>query len=115
MGCYIPGYSSVPTEYIGKLHPGSIWDVTDGHFNIKNPVCNSWPRENNCRPGDHFKVEQREWVEQYINHKNFPMEVPDKVRSAANVSAFAFFAVTIFLLGVMVSRLLLFCRSFKTQ
>lgn len=115
MGCYIPGYSSVPIEYIGTLHPGSIWDETDGHFNIKNPACNTWPKENNCRPGDHFKVEQREWVDQYINHKNFPIEVPDKMRRAANINAIAYFAVTFYLLGVALNGFLLFCRSVKSK
>lgn len=115
MGCYIPGYSSVPTEYIGTLHPGSIWGETDGYFNIKNPACNSWPKENNCRPGDHFKVEQREWVEQYISHKNFPMVVPDSVIRASHVSAFSFFAVTIFLLVVALYRFLVFFGLLKTK
>lgn len=99
MGCYIPGYSSVPMEYMGSLHPGSIWDVKDGYFNIKNPACNSWPKENGCRPGDHFKVEQRVWVERYVSYRSFPIQVPDKARWAAEVSAYSFFGVLVFLIG----------------
>jgi len=99
MGCYIPGYSSTPIEYVGTLHPGSIWDEKDGYFNIKNPACNSWPKENDCRPGDHFKIEQREWVEQYVRYKSFPMQVPDKARWVAYVSAFSFFGVFGSLIG----------------
>lgn len=106
MGCYIPGYSSVPREYVGTLHPGSIWDEQDGYFNIKNPACNSWPRENDCRPGDHFRVEQREWVERYVRYETFPMAVPDKVRRAAYVSALAFLTVFVFLLGNALVRFL---------
>jgi len=102
LGCYIPGYSSVPTEFIGSLHPGSIWDETDGYLNIKNPACINWPKENNCRPGDHFTVQQKSLVERYIHYEPFPVKVPEKVRMAAYVSAFAFFSVMMFLLGYAV-------------
>lgn len=102
MGCYIPGYSSVPAEYIGTLHPGSIWDEQDGRLNIKNPACIHWPKENNCRPGDHFTVQQKNLVERYIRYESFPVEVPEKVRMAAYISAFAFFGVMMFLLAYAV-------------
>lgn len=106
MGCYIPAYSSTPVEYVGSLHPGSIWDETDGHLNIKNPACNSWPRENGCRPGDHFKIDQKSWVEQYIRYEPYPMVVPDKVRGAAWVSAISFFVVFGYLFFVAIARLI---------
>lgn len=102
MGCYIPGYSSVPAEYVGTLHPGSIWDETDGYLNIKNPACINWPKENNCRPGDHFTVQQKNLVERYIRYESFPVEVPERVRMAAYISAFAFFGVMMFLLAYAV-------------
>ncbi len=78
MGCYVPAYSSQPVELIKSLHPGSVWAEKDGVFNIKNPACNSWPKENDCLPGDHFKVSQRDWVEKFTHYQPFPVVVPDK-------------------------------------
>lgn len=74
MGCYAPWYSSASPELIKTLHPGSVWDVTDGMLNIKNPACFVYPKENNCQPGDHFKVEERAKAEAYLNYKPFPFE-----------------------------------------
>lgn len=91
MGCYIPGYSSAPVELVKSLHPGSIWEVTDGYFNIKNPACNTWPKENNCSPGEHFRVDQREWVEKFIRYEPYPVAIPERVRLAAEVSHWAIY------------------------
>ncbi len=115
MGCYIPGYSSVATELLGTLHPGSIWDVTDGYFNLKNPACNSWASENNCRPGEHFKVDQRQWMQLYVSHNVFPMQTPGILRRATEVSAFAYYAIAIFMLGAILQRLIVICRMYMSR
>jgi hypothetical protein len=112
LGCYIPGYSSVPVELIGNLHPGSIWDEKDGYLNIKNPACNSWPAENNCQFGGHFTVAQKDWVKRYIKGEPFPMQVPKEVRFAANVSAVSIFAV-LFLLSGFASHKLYRCIKLR--
>lgn len=99
LGCYIPFYNSVPIELLGKLHPGSIWDEENGYLNIKNPACNAWPRENNCIPGEHFRVEQKPWVERYVRYGRFPISVPKEVRFVAYFSAGFFFFAMLFLFG----------------
>lgn len=104
MGCYIPGYSSAPIELVKQLHPGSIWDERDGFFNIKNPACNTWPQENGCMPGDHFRVEQKQWVESYIHNKGFPIVVPERVKVAAWVSRFSMLLTLLFLVAYAVYR-----------
>lgn len=93
MGCYIPAYGSTPVGYLAPLHPGPIREVTEGSLNIKNPACISWPVENGCRPGAHFKVGQEAAVDRYVRYEPFPVVVPDGVRRAAWVSAASFFAV----------------------
>lgn len=105
MGCYVPAYSSAPVELVKQLHPGSVWDVKDGFFNIKNPACNTWPKENGCLPGDHFKLEQKAWVESYTHYKAFPVVVPERVIAAAWVSRSAMLLTLLFLAGFVVYRL----------
>lgn len=102
MGCYVPGYSSVPIELLKQLHPGSIWDEKDGFFNIKNPACNTWPKENNCSPGDHFRSDQKAWVESYVHYKDFPIVVPSRVLAAAWVSRFSIVITIAFVVGFFV-------------
>lgn len=104
MGCYVPAYSSAPVELVKQLHPGSIWDEKDGFFNIKNPACNTWPKENGCMPGDHFKVEQKAWVDSYTHYKAFPIVVPARVIAAAWVSRLSMLLTLLFLVGFVVYR-----------
>lgn len=43
-------------EQITSLVPGPVRAVTDGAYNLNNPVCLQYPRENNCAPGDRIAV-----------------------------------------------------------
>jgi hypothetical protein len=83
--CYNPSFGyrleSLP---VGDLHPGSVWETTDGHFNVKNPACHVFPRENGCSPGDHFLLAQREDVERFVTYRPFPFEV-SAAQSVGNV------------------------------
>jgi len=73
--CYNPlfGYN---LEYypMDPLRPGPVLRETNGHFNIKNPACYVFPRENHCRPGDHFSVDEREKVERFIHYLPWEFE-----------------------------------------
>lgn len=113
LGCYIPFYNSVPIELLGKLHPGSIWDEENGYLNIKNPACNAWPRENNCIPGEHFRVGQKPWAERYVRYESFPISVPTDVRFVAYLSAGFFFSAMLFLAGTAVMAI--FRRRFNNH
>ncbi len=57
---------------LGDLHPGPAFEATGGHFNIKNPACYVFPKENNCRPGDHFEASQRADAEKFLQYKPYP-------------------------------------------
>lgn len=112
MGCYVPGYSSAPIERVKTLHPGSVWDESNGVFNIKNPACNTWPKENKCEPGDHFKVEQRDWVERFVNYQPYPIEIPERILLARNVSRSAviltlfYFLIVVLIVGYRRKKIL---------
>lgn len=114
MGCYVPGYSSVPVEFVKQLHPGSIWDEKDGVFNIKNPACNTWPKENSCTPGDHFRSDQKAWIESYVHYKGFPIAIPSHVIVAAWVSRVSILLTLVFLVGFYAYLQRCISRSTKT-
>ena len=73
--CYNPifGYS-LENYPIGKLLPGPVDTVVDGHFNLKNPACYVFPEENACSAGDHFTVAQRANMEAFANYRPFSFE-----------------------------------------
>lgn len=67
---------------LGTLHPGPVTNVTDGRLNIKNPACYVWPRDNGCRPGDHFTVEQWDAAMAFVNYRPFAFHMPPLQRAA---------------------------------
>ena len=54
----------------------SIFNLTNGKFNMKNPACYIFPKENNCEIGDHFKYEQINELRQFIEYKGYNFKTP---------------------------------------
>ena len=52
----------------GKLFAGLVTDTKDGVFNMKNPACYTFPTENACKAGDHFKLEQKAALERFTHY-----------------------------------------------
>ena len=93
--------SSILNEDTGKdlLYTGlsSISEVNPQYYNIFNPSCFLFPNENNCRPGDLFKVSQKEDLDKFVNYKKFDFK-QSKTQHAANyLSLFSFIFAIIFL------------------
>ncbi|PIR48668.1 hypothetical protein COU80_03105 [Candidatus Peregrinibacteria bacterium CG10_big_fil_rev_8_21_14_0_10_55_24] len=49
------------------LHAGPVDDVTEGAYNLINPSCYVYPRENDCQPGDRIRTEDRENLERFTH------------------------------------------------
>lgn len=54
----------------------SIFNLNNGKFNMKNPACYIFPKENNCEIGDHFKYEQINELRQFIEYKGYNFKTP---------------------------------------
>lgn len=72
---------------VRSLRAGPTTAVAGGVFNLKNPACFVFPEENGCRPGDHFRVDQRPAFEAFRSYRAFPFRVPLRQRVANLVSA----------------------------
>ena len=98
LGCYNPSFG-YRLEYLPfkTLHPGSIFEQKDGYLNLKNPACYVFPKENNCLPGDHFKVSQKAQAELFAEYKPFAFEIPLKQKIANGITQFALGFVLAFL------------------
>ena len=53
-----------------------VMQVTNGYFNMKNPACYVFPDENNCIPGDHFRVDQKEDLLNFTDYKGYKFNMP---------------------------------------
>jgi hypothetical protein len=96
--CYNPsfgyGLENLPVK---TLHPGSVFEQTDGYLNLKNPACYVFPTENKCQPGDHFKIAQKAEAELFTHYKAFSFAVSTTQKIANLITELALVLVMGFL------------------
>lgn len=86
---------------IKSLHPGSIFEQSNGDLNLKNPACYVFPTENHCQPGDHFSVEQKAQAVLFANYKPFAFAIPLKQKIANFISFISLISSLVFLAYVV--------------
>lgn len=99
MLCYNPifGYRLERFPADG-LALGSVLHADRGRLNFKNPACYVYPRENGCRPGDHFRTDEIETLKAFVDYRPIPFAVPARQAVANWTSAISLVGVTAFLL-----------------
>jgi len=87
--CYNPVFGYRLEGFPFKdLHPGLVREVRDGHFNIKNPACYVYPKENDCSPGDHFRESQRDEMEKFVSYRPFAFKISTSQKAANALTLF---------------------------
>ena len=86
-------------------------DEKDGHFMLFNPSCFLYPKENNCLPGDTFKISEKKKLIQFANYKRFKFK-QNKIQTFSNYISFFTFLVSLLYL---IYRLTIFIFSFKKK
>jgi|TARA_B100001964_G_C14210186_1_gene590127 hypothetical protein len=73
-------------------------DENNGELTFFNPTCFLYPKENNCLPGDTFKISEKEKLIKFANYKKFDFK-QNKTQVLANyISFFSFLLSILFLL-----------------
>ncbi|MGC2166913.1 MAG: hypothetical protein WA632_12980 [Gallionella sp.] len=85
------------------LHPGPVMDEKNGWLNVKNPACYLYPEQNDCEPGDHFTVSQREAALSFADYKPFPFKV-SRIQQLANQTTLISLALALILALVGLTR-----------
>jgi hypothetical protein len=85
--CYEPIFGYNLEQFPRKtLQPGSISIESGGVLNLKNPACYVYPRENNCRPGDHFTTAQKNEMTAFAAYRPYAFSVSAKQTVADRIS-----------------------------
>jgi len=94
------GYGLEPFQ--PKIHPGSVFEITDGYFNMTNPASLTFPEENGGQLFSLFSESDRQRLEEFTQRRQPDWHIP-KIQIVFNyVSAISFFVV----LGIILTRLL---------
>ena len=86
-------------------------DEKDGHFMLFNPSCFLYPKENNCSPGDTFKISEKEKLIQFANYKKFKFK-QNNIQIFSNYISFFTFLLSLLYL---VYCLAIFIFSYKKK
>jgi len=89
--CYQPIFGNVRESMIVKaMREGpALADLGNGLLNVKNPACYLFPKENSCRPGEHFHIEQRDAAEHFLRYEPFPFQVSALQRIADSINCYS--------------------------
>jgi hypothetical protein len=64
--CYEPLLSSANWPQAKELRVGPVRQIFGGAWNIVNPSCYQYPKENDCKPGDRIRLSDSENFERFI-------------------------------------------------
>jgi hypothetical protein len=96
--CYEPTFGYAREHFQrGSLFEGPALEERDGVLNLKNPACYVYPEENGCRPGDHFRADERARAEAFTRYRPFEFRLSRRQRLANVVSATSLGASFLFL------------------
>ena len=74
------------------------FDQQGDNFNFFNPACFLFPDENNCLPGDTFKIDEKEKLKKFTNYNKFEFKQSLIQEFSNYVSLFSFIGCLIYLL-----------------
>jgi hypothetical protein len=72
-----------------NLREGSVFEISDGYYNMTNPASYVFPEENNLQPFERFRVDQQMELEKFVNRKQPDLEISasQKVSNFLNLVA----------------------------
>lgn len=63
-------------DFHPEIKAGSIWDVSNGYFNMTNPSGYVFPEINQTRPFERIKIQDRENLEAFANYLQPKWKIP---------------------------------------
>ncbi len=104
LNCYesLFGYKHEFFPKKDQLVVGSVIQLRNGHFNMKNPACYTFPDQNDCDPGDHFKTDQREDLVDFIHYRNYEFEISLMQKIANYVTLLTLISCFVYLIGYII-------------
>jgi len=112
---YDPIFGYFDEAFHPEIKVGSIWEISDGYYNMTNPSGYVFPEINNSRPFERIPVGEKAQLEAFASHRDPGWKIPLYQHILDWVSGLSFAGVTAFLAFVLVHSLVYrFRRSRKT-
>jgi hypothetical protein len=98
-----------------EIHVGSIWDISDGYFNMTNPSSYVFPAINDTRAFERIPVSEREKLLVFASHRQADWKIPLYQKIADWVSGVSIGIVVALLATWGVGNLISILRSNKRK
>jgi hypothetical protein len=59
-----------------EIKAGSIWEISDGYYNMTNPSGYVFPEINDSRPFERIPISQKDQLEAFASHRNPGWKIP---------------------------------------
>ncbi len=82
----------------------SIFSKNNESYNLKNPICYVFPKENTCEVGALFENDEKENLEKFVNYKPITQIVPIRQKIANFISLFTLLGIIL----IWLKRILLY-------
>jgi hypothetical protein len=73
---YAPIFGFGLEWYHPQIKPGSVWDISDGRFNMTNPTGYVFPEENGSRPFERIPIEDKKRMADFVAHRQPDWKIP---------------------------------------
>lgn len=96
MTCYEPLFGYRLEKFpMRPLRPGLINKIYNDHYNFKNPACYVFNEANACQPGEHFRSDQAQQLDNLRHYRPFEFKLPlwQWVSNAISLSTLAILLV----------------------
>jgi hypothetical protein len=103
--CYESLFGYRGEEQVTSLTKGLVYEVRSGSFNLLNPVCLQYPKENNCHPGDRIAVTDRENFERFRSGESTTWRLSRTQHISDFISLATFLLMTMKSMQMAVQRL----------
>ena len=88
------------------------FDKKNNHFMFFNPSCFLFPEENNCLPGDTFKVSEKEKLTKLANYEKFEFK-QSKIQTYSNyISVFTIIGSLLYLTWYLIKFIYNFRKKY---
>jgi hypothetical protein len=94
---YEPIFGYSLENFQPEVKPGSIWNISDGYYNMTNPTGYVFPEANGMRPFERFRVGDQEKLELFVRHAQPVWKMPIYQQVFDWISALTLVFVLIFL------------------
>ena len=103
--CYDAIYIAMGGRQESILHLGPVTDIDNKSYNLINPSCFLYGKENNCKPWDRILVEDKRNFVDFTQGKPVEWKISTTQSVADMISKYFFYVFSAIFLGITILRL----------